>query len=65
MDKDILLYKIYIKAKQKHLPLYKIQHFLEDICEELHIDLIGPITFNKWNRHKYFLTIIDGYSRYQ
>lgn len=40
----MLLCKIYIKAKQKHEPLFKIKHLLENIFEELYINLIGFIT---------------------
>lgn len=63
VDKDILLYRICIKAKQKSRPSYKIQHPAEGICEELHVDLMGPITPTGWNGYKYSLTITNSYSR--
>lgn len=63
VDKDILLYRICIKAKRKSRPSYKIQHPAEDICEELHVDLMGPITPTGWNGYKYSLTITNSYSR--
>ena len=44
VDKDVLLCRICIKAKEKHHFVYKIQHPAKVICKELHIDLIGPIT---------------------
>lgn len=62
---NILICKIYLKTKEKHWLLYKIQHFLKDICKELHINLMDPITSIRWNKYKYFLTITDGYSRCQ
>ena len=63
VDQEVLLCKICIKAKQKRRPSYKIQHPLEDICEKLHVDLMGPITPTGWNGYKYSLTITDGFSR--
>lgn len=65
VDKNILFYKISIKAKEKGRFLYKIQYLLENICEKLHINLIGSIILIRWNKYKDFLTITDGYSRYQ
>ncbi len=62
---DVLMYKICLKAKQKRRLSYKIQHPPEDICEELHVDLMSPITPIGWNGYKYSLTITDGYSRYR
>lgn len=43
VDKDVLLCKICIKAEQKCWPSDKIYHPPEDICKELHIDLIDFI----------------------
>lgn len=65
IDKNVLLYKICIKVKQKLQLLYKIQCHSEDIYEELHIDLMGFITPTRQNGYKYFLTIIDSYSKCQ
>lgn len=65
VDNNILIYKIYLKVKQKYWPSYKMQHLPKDICEELHIDLMGLITPTRWNVHKYSLTITDSYSTCQ
>lgn len=65
VDNNILMCKIYLKTKEKCWLFYKIQYLSEDICKELHINLMGPITPIQWNKHKYFLTITDGYSRCQ
>ena len=64
VNEDVFFSKTYIKAKQKRRFSYKIQHPLEDICKELHVDLIEPIISTGWKRHKYSLTIRNGYSRY-
>lgn len=47
VDKNVFLYKIYIKAKRKHWPLYKIQQFLKNIREKLYVDLMSPITLTR------------------
>ena len=41
---NLPLCQIYIHVKQCQNPLYKPQLLVDDICEELHIDLIGFIT---------------------
>lgn len=63
VDKNPLLYKVYIKAKQKCWSSYKIEQLWENISEELHFDMMGPITLTEWNRYKYSLIIINDYSR--
>ncbi len=62
VDKHLLVCKICVQAKQKRKPSYKAQSQPEDICEILHMDLMGPITPKEWNSCRYALTVTNGYS---
>ena len=44
VDQHLLVCKICVLAKQKRKPSYKAQSQPEDICEILHVDLMGPIS---------------------
>ncbi len=59
LEKDLLLCRICIRAKQRRNPSYKPQVQAEDICEELHWDLMAPITPAGWNGCRYALTTTD------
>jgi transposase InsO family protein len=51
-------------AKQKHLS-YPLSHSHASKCLELlHMDIWGPYTTATMHGHKYFLTIVDDYSRF-
>ena len=63
MEKDLFFCRICIRAKQRRHPSYKTQPLADDICEELHVDLMGPITPAGWNGCRYALTITDSHSR--
>ncbi len=62
--KHFLVCKICGQAKQKRKPSYKAQSQLEDICEILQVDLMGPITPKGWNGCRYVLIVTDRYSRF-
>ena len=63
LEKDLFFCQICTQAKQCQKPSYKPQLLADDICEELHLDLIGPITSAGWNRCRYALTITNSRSR--
>ena len=63
-EKDLPLYQICICAKQRRNPSNKPLHLTNDICEELHVDLMDLIISAGYNGWKYTLTIIDSYSSY-
>ena len=53
-----------MQAKQKRLPFpVKCKNSIS-ILELLHCDLWGPYTVAALNKHHYFLTIVDDYSRF-
>lgn len=63
MEKYLFLCRICIRAKQRRHSSYKPQPLADDTCEELHVDLMGPITPAGWNGCRYALTITDSHSR--
>ena len=50
-------------AKQKRLPFNKSSHFSSSCFELIHCDLWGPFSIPTIDHCKYFLTIVDDYSR--
>lgn len=63
LEKDKLLCQICNHVKQRRKLSYKTQLLADDICEELYMDFIGPITPADWNGCRYTLTIINSYSK--
>ena len=51
------------KARQHRLPFPHSQIHSTHIFELIHIDLWGPYRVQTYNGYKYFLTIVDDYSR--
>jgi len=51
------------KARQHRLPFPHSQIHTTHIFELIHIDLWGPYKVQTYNGYKYFLTIVDDYSR--
>jgi len=56
-------YSICSKARQHRLPFPHSQIHSTHIFELIHIDLWGPYHVQTYNGFKYFLTIVDDYSR--
>ena len=50
-------------AKQKHLPFNKSSHLSKSCFEFIHYDLWGPFLVSTIDHCKYFLIIVDDYSR--
>ena len=51
------------EAKQQRHPSYTPQQVPEDILDVIHTDVVGPITPTGFNGCRYYLVLIDGYSR--
>ena len=51
------------KARQHRLPFPRSQIHSTQIFELIHLDLWGPYRVQTYNGYKYFLTIVDDYSR--
>jgi transposase InsO family protein len=51
-------------AKQKKLPFPHSYFHASSKFELLHLDIWGPLAIQSIHGHKYFLTIVDDYSRY-
>ncbi|CAJ2636545.1 unnamed protein product [Trifolium pratense] len=51
-------------AKQKKLTFPRSISISSSIFELLHFDIWGPLSITSVHNHKYFLTIVDDYSRY-
>lgn len=63
MENDLFFCQICIRAKQHRHSFYKPQSLADDICEELHVNLIDLITPAGWNGCRYTLTITDSHPR--
>ena len=50
-------------AKQKRLPFNKSSHLSKSCFDLIHCDLWGPFSVSTIDHCKYFLTIVDDYSR--
>jgi len=50
-------------AKQHRIPFPDSASCTSHIFEMIHIDLWGPYPYSTYNGYKYFLTIVDDYSR--
>lgn len=50
-------------SKQKHLPFHSRQNMCNEPFELIHIDTWGPFSVETRDGYKYFLTIVDDYSR--
>jgi GAG-pre-integrase domain len=53
----------YIKGKQTNKRKYDVKRY-NDILELIHIDICDPFSKATRNDHRYFITFIDDYSRY-
>jgi hypothetical protein len=51
-------------AKQKQLPITNSLSVASSKFELLHFDIWGPLSITYVHNHKYFLTILDNYSRF-
>ena len=64
VSKDIIKQcMICSKARQHRLPFPHSQIHSSHVFELVHIDLWGPYRVQTYNGYKYFLTIVDDYSR--
>ena len=54
---------ICLLAKQKRLPFNKSSYLSKSCFELIHCDLWGPFSVSTIDHYKYFLTIVDDYSR--
>ena len=52
-----------IKGKQTNIKKLGAER-AKNVLELVHIDICGPFPTTSWNRQQYFITFIDGYSRY-
>jgi len=50
-------------SKQKHLPFKSVNHIREKAFELVHIDTWGPFSVPTVDSYRYFLTIVDDFSR--
>jgi len=51
-------------AKQKKLPFPKSTSYVANCFDILHVDIWGPYSIPSLHSHRYFLTIVDGHSRF-
>jgi hypothetical protein len=51
-------------AKQKRLPFPSSNSIASWFFELIHVDIWGPLAVNSFDGHKYFLTIVDDFSRF-
>ena len=51
-------------AKQRHLPYSVSSNIAQSAFDLLHLDIWGPYSVNTIHGHKYFLTIVDDFSRF-
>jgi len=61
-NKDV--YDICHLTKQKKLPFSSSLSIASTKFELLHFDIWGPLAFPSVHNHKYFLTIVDDFSRF-
>src|ERR1044072_2368362 len=51
-------------AKQKKLPFSVSVHNAKHIFDLVHLDIWGPFRVHSIHNHRYFLTVVDDYSRF-
>ena len=51
-------------AKQKRLPFPLSMHTSTQVFQLIHIDIWGPFSVTSYSGHRFFLTIVDDYSRF-
>ena len=52
-----------IKGKQTNMKKLSAER-AKDVLELAHTDICGPFPTRSWNEQQYFISFIDGYSRY-